>query len=102
MRVVVLFDLPTLTPESRRSSAKFRQSLLNDGFDMLQYSVYSRLCANLDIAQKHFERVKRSSPKDGSIRVIYITEHQFSHMHIVVGEKTDQEKNVNTKQLAFF
>ncbi|HMQ95785.1 MAG TPA: CRISPR-associated endonuclease Cas2 [Candidatus Saccharibacteria bacterium] len=102
MRVVVLFDLPTGTKAERRAATQFRKSLLDDGFDMLQYSVYSRLCPNRDGAEKHMLRVKRSAPDSGSVRVLYLTEHQFTNMHIIVGEKTTQEELLPTKQLAFF
>ena len=102
MRVAVLFDLPTNTKSERRSATQFRKFLLDDGFDMLQYSVYTRICPNRDGAEKHMLRVKRNAPASGSVRVLYLTENQFANMHIIVGEKTAQEKLLPTKQLAFF
>lgn len=102
MRVAVLFDLPTNTKEDRRLATKFRQFLLSDGFDMLQYSVYTRLCANRDIAEKHLLRVKMNAPRNGSIRLLYLTEHQFTDMQIIAGEKTTQEKKVSVEQMTFF
>lgn len=102
MRVVVLFDLPTNTKADRRSATRFRKFLLDDGFDMLQYSVYTRLCPNRDGAEKHMLRVKRNSPDVGSVRVLYLTEHQFATMYVLVGEKTLQEAAIPTTQLAFF
>lgn len=102
MRVVVLFDLPTNTKAERRAATQFRKFLLDDGFDMLQYSVYSRLCPNRDGAEKHMLRVKRNAPDSGSVRVLYLTEHQFATMHVLVGEKTVQEEKLPTSQLAFF
>lgn len=41
--LVVMFDLPTLTPVERRNAALFRKRLLEDGYLMIQYSVYARL-----------------------------------------------------------
>lgn len=102
MRVVALFDLPTGTKAERRAATQFRKFLLDDGFDMLQYSVYTRICANRDAAEKHTLRVKRNAPSVGSVRVLYLTEHQFTNMHIIVGEKSIQERAVSTSQLAFF
>lgn len=102
MRVLVLFDLPTNTKNERRLATKFRNYLLSDGFDMLQYSIYSRICANLDMAHKHVTRIQKNAPCTGSIRILFITEHQFAAMKIVAGEKTAQEKYINTSQLAFF
>lgn len=102
MRVVVLFDLPTNTKAERRAATQFRKFLLDNGFDMLQYSVYTRLCPNRDGAEKHMLRVRRNAPDSGSVRVLYLTENQFSNMHIIVGEKTVQEEKSPTGQLAFF
>lgn len=102
MRVAVFFDLPTTTREDRRAATGFRKFLLDDGFDMLQYSVYTRLCPNRDVAETHMLRVRRNSPETGSVRLLYLTEHQFTHMHIIVGEKTMQEARVSSEQLAFF
>lgn len=102
MRVFVLFDLPTNTKAERRAATQFRKSLLDDGFDMLQYSVYSRLCPNRDSAEKHMLRTKRNAPDSGSVRVLYLTEHQFATMHVLVGEKSTQECKAPTSQLAFF
>ena len=102
MRVVVLFDLPTNTRQERRAATQFRKFLLDDGFDMLQYSVYTRLCPNRDGAEKHMLRVQRNTPEVGSVRVLYLTENQFTNMRILVGEKTVQETALPTKQLAFF
>ncbi len=102
MRLIVLFDLPTTTAKERKAAAQFRNFLVKDGFTMLQYSVYSRICANHDIHQKHLHRVKRHSPSDGSVRIVALTEHQFTNMHIIVGEKTANERKLPAKQIAFF
>ena len=45
MWMMVLFDLPTLTKKERRAASGFRNYLLDQGFEMAQYSVYMRFCA---------------------------------------------------------
>lgn len=102
MRVVVLFDLPTGIKAERRAATQFRKFLLDDGFDMLQFSVYSRLCPNRDDADKHIARVRRNTPETGSVRAFYLTEQQFASMYILVGEKSVQEKALPAQQMAFF
>lgn len=102
MRLVVLFDLPTTTAKERKAATKFRNFLLGDGFTMLQYSVYTRICANHDIYQKHLQRVRRSAPTDGSVRIITLTENQFTNMHIIVGQKTSNERKLLANQMTFF
>ena len=102
MRVVVLFDLPTGTKGERRAAAQFRKFLLSNGFDMLQYSIYARICANRDVANRYLSRVKKNAPDSGSVRMLMLTENQFTNMHVIVGEKTTQEKLLPSCQLAFF
>ncbi len=92
MRVLVLFDLPTATKTERREYAKFRKFLIKDGYDMLQFSVYSRITQNHDDANKHIERLNRNLPPKGSIRVLKITEKQYSSMLIMLGTKTATER----------
>lgn len=44
MRLMVMFDLPTDTSQQRKQYRQFRKKLLNEGFIMIQYSVYVRVC----------------------------------------------------------
>ena len=39
MRVIVFFDLPTLTSKERREYRRFRKFLINEGFIMMQESM---------------------------------------------------------------
>ena len=40
MRIIVMFDLPTVTQAERQEYTKFRKFLLKSGFIMMQTSVY--------------------------------------------------------------
>ncbi|NLB62432.1 MAG: CRISPR-associated endonuclease Cas2, partial [Clostridiales bacterium] len=46
MRVLVFFDLPTITLEIQREYRRFRKYLVKNGFLMLQESVYCKLALN--------------------------------------------------------
>ncbi len=87
MWIVAMFDLPVDTPRARRDYAKFRKGLLEDGFSMMQYSVYIRHCASEDNAKVHFTRVKWMLPPDGEVRLIGITDLQFGKMEIFLGKR---------------
>ena len=102
MRSIVVFDLPVGTKYQRRQATRFRKALLDDGFEMLQFSVYTRICPNRDSAEKHLSRIKRVAPNSGSIRIFTITENQYSNMAIIPGVKTAQETKITAKQLTFF
>jgi CRISPR-associated protein Cas2 len=43
MRLIVFFDLPMVTKTEKRAYVQFRRFLLNDGYDMIQWSVYVRI-----------------------------------------------------------
>lgn len=98
----MFFDLPVMTKKERKLATNFRKFLLDDGFEMLQFSVYTRLCSDRDSANRHLERIKKIAPESGSIRMLMLTEHQYTDMRIVAGEKTVQEKLNVPKQLMLF
>lgn len=52
MRILVMFDLPVGTKKERREAAQFRNYLLNEGYVMMQFSVYCRICNGYDMVKK--------------------------------------------------
>ena len=99
MRIIVMFDLPTATTEDKREYLHFRTGLIKLGFDMLQYSVYSRITRNNDDAWKYINKVKVILPPVGSVRVLQVTEKQYASMIIMLGEKTPTENLLTTEDL---
>ena len=65
MWVIAMFDLPTATKTERRAYALFRKQLLDDGFAMIQFSVYARHCASIENAEVHVNRMGRQIPSAG-------------------------------------
>ena len=102
MRIIVFFDLPVVTKKERKIYTQFRRFLLNDGYDMIQYSVYSRLCNGVDMTEKHMQRLSYSLPEKGSVRCLTITEKQYEKMKFLVGKPTVKERRVNVNQLSLF
>ena len=92
MRILVFFDLPVVKKKERKIYAKFRRFLINDGYDMLQYSVYSRLCNGTDMTNKHLKRLDTALPERGSVRCLTITEKQYENMKFLVGKPTLKER----------
>ena len=102
MRMMVLFDLPTVTKTERRAYTLFRRFLLNDGYDMIQYSIYGRILNGSDAEEKHMKRLVANLPPEGSIRVLTVTEKQYASMKLLVGLPLFQEKKVNSAQIVLF
>jgi len=85
--LIVLFDLPTDTKEARKEYTNFRKFLLNDGFTMMQYSVYMRHSSSDENAKVHVKRVKACLPYDGEVRIVKITDKQFGKIEVYYGKK---------------
>lgn len=102
MRMLVFFDLPVVTRAERRAYTQFRRFLLNDGFDMIQFSVYGRIINGRDAEEKHMQRVIANLPPEGSVRVLTVTEKQFASMKLLVGLPLFQEKQVGASQMLLF
>lgn len=102
MRIVVFFDLPTTTREYKRAYTLFRRFLIQDGYDMLQWSVYARMVNGFDNAEKHLKRLSANLPAEGSVRCMQVSEKQFANMKILVGDRSFQEKKVTADQLLLF
>lgn len=86
MRVIVCFDLPTLTDVDRRNYRKFRKFLIKDGFAMLQESVYTKLTMNREQLTNCQNRLEANKPVSGNIIVLPIPEKTFANMKFLVGE----------------
>lgn len=102
MRLIVFFDLPVTTVTKRKAANQFRTFLQKDGYQMLQFSVYARIVRGRDALQKHYKRLSQHLPEEGSVRCLEVTEKQYSSMKLCLGEKTIQEKKINSAQLLLF
>lgn len=102
MRILVFFDLPVVSKSDRQVATKFRSFLLNDGYYMLQYSVYCRIINGVDAIEKHIKRIKLNAPSKGSIRVMTVTERQYEKTYFIVGKPIKNEEKVTTEQLSLF
>jgi len=80
MWLFVFFDLPTTTKKDRKKASGFRKTLLNDGFSMMQYSVYIRYCASRESMQVHITRIKNAIPEHGHISILPVTDKQYGRI----------------------
>lgn len=87
MWIMVFFDLPTETKAERKAASQFRKSLLDDGFEMFQFSVYTRFCASRENSAVHMERIKSRLPEKGKVAMMQITDKQFGMIELFYGKK---------------
>lgn len=83
--LVVAFDLPVLTPEQRKEATGFRKFLLDDGFQMIQFSLYVRPCVSFARQQTHLDRVKQGIPPEGKVRAFFVTRAQWERAFVIYG-----------------
>lgn len=88
MWVIVMYDLPTDTKADRKRAGMFRKKILDDGFQMFQFSMYIRHCASRENADVHIKRVKKILPEKGHIGIMCITDKQFGMMEIFRGPES--------------
>lgn len=101
MWVIAMFDLPTETPSARRAYARFRKDLLEDGFTMMQYSVYRRHCASMENAEVHIARMGACVPSRGEVHFLVLTDKQFGRIRTFTGKKRSSPAAAPS-QLEFF
>ena len=58
--LIVAFDLPVGTKKQRKAATDFRKWLLDDGFQMVQFSVYVRSCVSFARQETHLDRLKKN------------------------------------------
>lgn len=82
-----MFDLPVTSKEARKEYARFRKHLLEQGFTMLQFSVYARHCPTEDSSDGIRKVLRKFLPPKGQVRLVAVTDRQFAKMEVFFGEK---------------
>lgn len=92
-----MFDLPTQTAQQRKEYRQFRKKLINEGFLMIQYSVYVCVCVTRQTAQFLEKRVKKFLPRGGVVQSLMVTEKQYNDMHFLVGKPIEEVRNMSDR-----
>ena len=104
MWLMIMFDMPTDTKKARKKYRYLRNRLLKEGYLMMQFSIYIRSYHSYEAALNGKKKIKdfiASNMLKGKIRMIMFTDKQFGNMDVVVGTKSENEKNA-PKQLLLF
>lgn len=86
MRMILFFDLPMVSARERKIYTTFRKQLTQEGFVMMQQSVYSKLVLNSTNEKSTYNRLRKIIPDNGVIQLLTITERQFASMEYLAGE----------------
>ena len=101
MWLFVFFDLPTNTKKQRHAATRFRKDLVQDGFTMMQFSVYIRHCASKESLTVHLKRLQAAIPEEGLVSALQVTDRQFGSTINFVGKRSEPPLEAPL-QLEFF
>ena len=97
MRLIVFFDLPTLTTQDRREYSRFHRFLIKNGFMMMQESVYCRLSLNATVQNALMNNIRKQKPPKGVVQLLTVTEKQFSRIEYLVGSYSGDVLNTDER-----
>ncbi|MBI3369701.1 MAG: CRISPR-associated endonuclease Cas2 [Burkholderiales bacterium] len=80
MWMVVMFDLPVVEKAERRAATEFRNTLLDLGFEMSQFSVYMRFCTSSTQIDTYCKRVEGALPTGGKVNILQFTDRQYERI----------------------
>lgn len=101
MWIFVMFDLPVGTKPEARAATKFREFLLDQGFEMSQFSVYARFCNGKEQFETYLRRIESNLPDRGDIHVLTFTDKQYENIVRFSSQRRKKERK-NPEQLALF
>lgn len=93
MWIMTLFDLPVGTKKERKAATNFRNFLLDQGFEMAQFSVYMRFCSGKEQAETYCKRIKDALPDGGKVDILTITDKQYENIISFAGHVRQIRKN---------
>ena len=101
MWIFVMFDLPVGTRTQTKEATKFRSFLLDQGFEMSQFSVYARFCNGKESFESHLRRIEANLPDQGEVHVLTFTDRQYENIVRFSGQRRKRPRK-NPDQLALF
>ncbi|NIA68490.1 CRISPR-associated endonuclease Cas2 [Pelagibius litoralis] len=101
MWIMVMFDLPVDTKERGKAAAKFREFLLDQGFEMSQFSIYLRFCSGREQFEAFSRRIERNLPEFGKVHILAFTDKQYENI-VRFNGRTRAATRKNPGQLALF
>ena len=80
MWLLVMFDLPTGSPYERKAANTFRHNLLDIGFEMVQFSIYTKFCGGEPRRKAVLSKVSSAVPADGKVDILTFTDKQYENI----------------------
>lgn len=100
MWMLVMFDLPVLTPAERKEATNFRVFLLHLGFERSQFSVYMRCCPGKEKVEQYVRRIRDQLPEGGKVDILTFTDRQYEN--IISFRSQARRPKKKSRQLTLF
>ncbi|WP_433012655.1 CRISPR-associated endonuclease Cas2 [Treponema pectinovorum] len=100
MWILVFFDLPVVEKSDQKAATAFRNFLLDNGFSMVQYSIYTKLFSGKDACEKYYKMIQKNLPAQGKVDILTITDYQYGNI-ISYHSREKQQKKQNEQLLLF-
>lgn len=98
--MMVFFDLPVIEKKERKAATDFRNFLLDNGFSMVQYSIYTKLFSGKDACEKYYNMIEKNLPAEGKVDILTITDKQYGNIISYNASKKIEKKE--PEQLLLF
>ena len=95
MRIAV-FLRPTNRNGTKGEYTRFRKTLVENGFVLVQPEVFLAAVSTRRAARTLLARLKELAPSTGSVCAIVLTERQFASIEYLVGEPSYQEQIIGS------
>ena len=105
MWVFCMFDIPVRTKTETRKATRFRNTLLDFGFVMKQFSVYIKPCSSLVESKRVAKQIVPFIPENSSVSFLYVTDKQYLMTENFLGKflaLNEEEERKETAQLMLF
>ena len=104
MRIIVMFDLPTINEKDLKNYRIFRKFLIKNGFMMMQESVYSKIALNQSMATLIANKVRENKPPKGLVlSLIHISEPtrqaEISYAVFCLKKKRQRKKKIKKNRM---
>lgn len=86
MWVWAMFDLPVTTAKERKRATKFRNDLLDLGFERVQFSVYNRHTPSKEKAESIAAKIGPLVPPSGKVDILFFTDRQYEFIRSYRGK----------------
>lgn len=96
-----MFDLPVASKAQSRAATKFREFLLDEGFEKSQFSVYARFCSGKEQFEAYMRRIEANLPAQGDVHILTFTDRQYENIVRFSSQRRRKQKK-NPDQLALF